>query len=165
LSSVCYEFDKMSAFWQQALHYVPREPAKGGWVFLRDPEGRGPNLSSGWVPSSGRPQPRIRTMGLPRGAHKQRRWSLTLWNGRKLCGQSGGGCARTSTCERCAIRSSRCAPIGVPTSLPRQVAIYIARKLTVHRSKKSAGSSATATTARCCTASTRSTRCVGQTTR
>ena len=41
----CYEFDKMFAFWQQALHYVPREPAKSGWVVLRDPEGRGPNLS------------------------------------------------------------------------------------------------------------------------
>jgi hypothetical protein len=39
----CYEFDKMLEFWQHALHYVPREPAKGGWVVLRDPEGRGPN--------------------------------------------------------------------------------------------------------------------------
>jgi hypothetical protein len=41
----CYEFDKMLAFWQEALHYVPRAPAKGGWVVLRDPEGKGPNLS------------------------------------------------------------------------------------------------------------------------
>ena len=41
----CYEFNKMLAFWQEALHYIPREPAKGGWVVLRDPEGRGPNLS------------------------------------------------------------------------------------------------------------------------
>src|SRR5258708_4923466 len=41
----CYEFEKMLEFWQEALHYVPREPAKGGWVVLRDPEGRGPNLS------------------------------------------------------------------------------------------------------------------------
>ena len=41
----CYEFDKTSAFWQEALHYVPREPAKDGWVVLRDPAGRGPNLS------------------------------------------------------------------------------------------------------------------------
>jgi len=41
----CYEFDKMLAFWQQALHYVPREPVKGGWVVLHDTEGRGPNLS------------------------------------------------------------------------------------------------------------------------
>ena len=32
-------------FWQAALHYTPREPASGGWVVLRDPEGRGPNLS------------------------------------------------------------------------------------------------------------------------
>lgn len=35
----------MVAFWQQALHYVPRAPARGGWVVLRDPEGKGPNLS------------------------------------------------------------------------------------------------------------------------
>jgi hypothetical protein len=41
----CYEFDKMSAFWEEALHYTPREPAKDGWVVLRDPEGKGPNLS------------------------------------------------------------------------------------------------------------------------
>ena len=41
----CYEFEKMLAFWQEALHYVPREPAKGGWVVLRDPAGRGPNVS------------------------------------------------------------------------------------------------------------------------
>lgn len=41
----CYEFDKMFAFWQEALHYVPREPAKNGWVVLCDPEGKGPNLS------------------------------------------------------------------------------------------------------------------------
>jgi len=41
----CFEFDKMFAFWQEALHYVPREPAKSGWVVLRDPQGKGPNLS------------------------------------------------------------------------------------------------------------------------
>jgi catechol 2,3-dioxygenase-like lactoylglutathione lyase family enzyme len=41
----CYEFEKMNKFWQAALHYVPREPASGGWVVLKDPEGRGPNLS------------------------------------------------------------------------------------------------------------------------
>jgi hypothetical protein len=41
----CYEFHRMLEFWQQALHYVPREPASDGWVVLRDPEGRGPNIS------------------------------------------------------------------------------------------------------------------------
>ena len=46
----CYEFDKMLAFWQEALHYVPRRPAQGGWVVLRDPEGRGPNISLDQVP-------------------------------------------------------------------------------------------------------------------
>jgi catechol 2,3-dioxygenase-like lactoylglutathione lyase family enzyme len=35
----------MLAFWQEALHYIPREPAKDGWVVLRDPEGRNPNVS------------------------------------------------------------------------------------------------------------------------
>jgi len=41
----CSEFGKMLTFWQEALHYVPREPAKDGWVVLRDPEGRNPNVS------------------------------------------------------------------------------------------------------------------------
>jgi catechol 2,3-dioxygenase-like lactoylglutathione lyase family enzyme len=41
----CHQFDRMVAFWQGALHYIPREPAKDGWVVLRDPEGKGPNLS------------------------------------------------------------------------------------------------------------------------
>jgi catechol 2,3-dioxygenase-like lactoylglutathione lyase family enzyme len=41
----CHEFDRMVTFWQNALHYVPRRPAKDGWVVLRDPEGKGPNLS------------------------------------------------------------------------------------------------------------------------
>jgi catechol 2,3-dioxygenase-like lactoylglutathione lyase family enzyme len=47
----CYEFDKMLAFWQPALHYVPREPAENGWVVLRDPQGRGPNLSLDQTPT------------------------------------------------------------------------------------------------------------------
>jgi catechol 2,3-dioxygenase-like lactoylglutathione lyase family enzyme len=46
----CYEFDKMLAFWKEALHYVPREPAEGGWVVLRDPEGRGPDVSLDRLP-------------------------------------------------------------------------------------------------------------------
>ena len=41
----CYEFEKTVAFWQEALHYVPREPAQDDWVVLRDPSGRGPNVS------------------------------------------------------------------------------------------------------------------------
>jgi catechol 2,3-dioxygenase-like lactoylglutathione lyase family enzyme len=46
----CCEFDKMLAFWQDALHYVPREPPTTGWVVLRDPRGRGPNISLNQVP-------------------------------------------------------------------------------------------------------------------
>jgi hypothetical protein len=41
----CYEFERMQVFWQEALHYVPREPASGGWVVLIDPSGKGPNIS------------------------------------------------------------------------------------------------------------------------
>ncbi len=35
----------MMAFWQEALHYVPREPAEEDSVVLKDPEGQGLNLS------------------------------------------------------------------------------------------------------------------------
>jgi hypothetical protein len=41
----CVEFDRMLAFWQEALSYVPREPARDGWVVLRDPTGQSPNIS------------------------------------------------------------------------------------------------------------------------
>ena len=41
----CTDFDRMLAFWSAALHYVPRNPPAGGWVVLRDPEGKGPNVS------------------------------------------------------------------------------------------------------------------------
>ncbi|WP_217604396.1 hypothetical protein [Chitinophaga sp. GbtcB8] len=34
---LCYEFDKMLAFWQEALHYVLRMPAASrGWIVLQD---------------------------------------------------------------------------------------------------------------------------------
>ena len=35
----CYEFDRMVTFWQAALRYVPRHPAKDGWAVLIDPTG------------------------------------------------------------------------------------------------------------------------------
>lgn len=41
----CHEFERMVAFWQHALGYEPREPAGDGWLVLRDPKGKGPNLS------------------------------------------------------------------------------------------------------------------------
>ncbi|MGA2627527.1 MAG: VOC family protein [Candidatus Bathyarchaeia archaeon] len=41
----CRDFDRMSTFWREALRYLPREPATEGWVVLRDPAGRGPNVS------------------------------------------------------------------------------------------------------------------------
>jgi hypothetical protein len=41
----CINFDEMLVFWQEALHYVPRQPAKDGWVILRDPAGRNTNVS------------------------------------------------------------------------------------------------------------------------
>jgi hypothetical protein len=46
----CNDFDTMSAFWQEALHYVPREPAKDDWVVLRDPDGINVNVSLQQVP-------------------------------------------------------------------------------------------------------------------
>jgi len=53
----CHDFDRTVAFWQAALHYVPREPAKDGWVVLRDPEDKGPNLS--FQGRTGAPQPEL----------------------------------------------------------------------------------------------------------
>ena len=41
----CYEFDRMAAFWQEALHYVPRYPPEDDWVLLHNPAGGGPNLA------------------------------------------------------------------------------------------------------------------------
>lgn len=41
----CDDFDQMMNFWQEALHYVPKYPPKNGWVILKDPDGRGPNIS------------------------------------------------------------------------------------------------------------------------
>ena len=41
----CTDFDAMLAFWQEALHYVTREPAKSGWAILRDPTGGSVNVS------------------------------------------------------------------------------------------------------------------------
>ncbi len=48
----CINFDKMLAFWQEALHYMPRNPAKDGWVVLRDPAGRNTNVSLNQVQPS-----------------------------------------------------------------------------------------------------------------
>src|SRR5829696_97500 len=45
----CYEFDRMLTFWQEALHYVPREPVNDGWVVLCDAGCGGPNVSLGKV--------------------------------------------------------------------------------------------------------------------
>jgi len=41
----CTDFPRMMAFWRETLHYVPREPPEKDSVVLKDPEGRGPNLS------------------------------------------------------------------------------------------------------------------------
>jgi Glyoxalase-like domain len=41
----CSDLARMITFWQQALHYVPREPPTADGVVLKDPEGVGPNLS------------------------------------------------------------------------------------------------------------------------
>ena len=46
----CNDFEKMFAFWTEALHYVPREPPDDGWVVLRDPQGENVNVSLQQVP-------------------------------------------------------------------------------------------------------------------
>ena len=48
----CHEFEKMVTFWQEALHYIPREPAKDGWIVLCDPNGTKPNISLNRVPGN-----------------------------------------------------------------------------------------------------------------
>lgn len=41
----CYEFDRMLAFWRQALRYEPRDRPSDDWAVLRDPLGMRPNVS------------------------------------------------------------------------------------------------------------------------
>ena len=41
----CHNVATMMRFWQEALHYVPREAPQPDWVVLMDPGGRGPNVS------------------------------------------------------------------------------------------------------------------------
>jgi hypothetical protein len=41
----CDDFPRVMKFWQEALGYVPKRPPEDGWVILRDPKGRGPNVS------------------------------------------------------------------------------------------------------------------------
>jgi len=40
----------MRTFWQETLHYVPKPPPEEGWVVLRDPEGKNPNVSLNMIP-------------------------------------------------------------------------------------------------------------------
>jgi catechol 2,3-dioxygenase-like lactoylglutathione lyase family enzyme len=52
----CRDLARMITFWQEALHYVPRDPPDADGVVLKDPRGRGPNVSlnrSDEVPTSG----------------------------------------------------------------------------------------------------------------
>jgi len=39
------DFDRTVAFWQEALHYVPRSPNEREFTILKDPARIGPNLS------------------------------------------------------------------------------------------------------------------------
>jgi hypothetical protein len=41
----CDDFSRMVSFWQEALHYVPREAPGEDSVVLKDPEGQGPNVT------------------------------------------------------------------------------------------------------------------------
>ena len=42
----------MMTFWQETLHYAPKYPPKDGWVILRDPEGKNPNVSLNKIPKN-----------------------------------------------------------------------------------------------------------------
>src|SRR5712692_6490208 len=46
------DFDRMMAFWQAALRYVPGRPPTPGdpFVILKDPAGKGPNISIDAMP-------------------------------------------------------------------------------------------------------------------
>lgn len=46
----CNDFQRMLAFWQAALRYVPREPPEEGWAVLRDPRDEHVNISLQRVP-------------------------------------------------------------------------------------------------------------------
>ncbi len=47
----CFDFDRMYAFWKAALHYeVEHTDPSGGFVILRDPSDRGPNISIDQAP-------------------------------------------------------------------------------------------------------------------
>lgn len=48
----CHEWERMFAFWRDALHYeVEHTDPNGGFVILRDPRGKGPNVSLDQVPT------------------------------------------------------------------------------------------------------------------
>ncbi len=47
----CYEYERMFAFWQAALRYeVEHTDPNGGFVILRDPDGKRPNISIDQAP-------------------------------------------------------------------------------------------------------------------
>ncbi len=46
----CYEFERMWQFWQAALRYVVGHTDEG-FVILKDPRGKGPNLSLDRAPT------------------------------------------------------------------------------------------------------------------
>ena len=46
----CINFEKMYAFWREALHYVSGPLQNGDFIILRDPDGRNVNVSLNKVP-------------------------------------------------------------------------------------------------------------------
>jgi catechol 2,3-dioxygenase-like lactoylglutathione lyase family enzyme len=46
----CNDFERMVAFWREALHHVAKSPPSDDWVILADPGGRGVNVSLQLVP-------------------------------------------------------------------------------------------------------------------
>ena len=56
----CNDFDRMFAFWRDALGYVPRDEPEDDWVLLHDPSGSNVNVSLQVVP-----EPRVGKNRLP----------------------------------------------------------------------------------------------------
>jgi len=55
----CNEFDKMLTFWQETIHFTPKNPPIDVWVVLCDPKGKNPNISLNQVPTKRRGRNRL----------------------------------------------------------------------------------------------------------
>jgi hypothetical protein len=110
----CNDFDRMFAFWRDALGYVPRDEPEDDWVVLHDPSGSNVNVSLQVVP-----EPRV----------GKNRLHLDLY--------AGTGTPRSSGCSASARRSTLGRPSPTRTSssspIPRAIS-FVSSRRTVERS-------------------------------